>query len=43
MVFKKTVNDNYVTQIECGMHHSLVLTANGKVYGFGDNSHGQIN
>lgn len=31
-----------VKQIECGSMHSLVLTDEGDVYGFGDNSRGQI-
>lgn len=29
-----------VKQVECGKMHSLVLTENGEMYGFGDNSHG---
>lgn len=33
---------NAVVQIECGVFHSLVVTHDGKVYGFGDNSQGQI-
>uniref|UniRef100_A0A182YB42 Regulator of chromosome condensation n=1 Tax=Anopheles stephensi TaxID=30069 RepID=A0A182YB42_ANOST len=31
-----------VTQIACGQHHSLVLTAAGEVYSFGSNQYGQL-
>ena len=37
-----TTDGNRVQQIECGNTHSLVLADNGRVYGFGDNSVGQI-
>uniref|UniRef100_T1JCF5 RCR-type E3 ubiquitin transferase n=1 Tax=Strigamia maritima TaxID=126957 RepID=T1JCF5_STRMM len=31
-----------VTQIACGLHHSVVLLQNGDVYTFGSNQHGQL-
>lgn len=31
-----------VTQIACGVHHSVVLLQNGDVYTFGSNSYGQL-
>ncbi|CAG2112676.1 unnamed protein product, partial [Medioppia subpectinata] len=31
-----------IVQISCGRNHSLALTSNGKVYGWGDNSSGQV-
>ncbi len=35
------VKDGSVIQISCGLHHTTALTANGKVYAWGDNSHCQ--
>lgn len=34
--------DIHVTQIACGVHHSVVLLQNGDVYTFGNNSYGQL-
>lgn len=31
-----------VVQIECGLRHTLIRANNGNVYGFGDNSSGQL-
>ena len=31
-----------LTRVKCGMNHSCVLDANGRVYCFGSNVHGQI-
>ena len=31
-----------VLQVACGMHHTVVLLSNGKVYTFGNNSYGQL-
>ena len=31
-----------VIQISCGSHHSLALTSEGKVYGWGDNEYGEV-
>ena len=31
-----------VTQIACGLHHSIVLTQSGEVYTFGSNIYGQL-
>ena len=31
-----------VTQIACGVHHTVVLLQNGDVYTFGNNSYGQL-
>lgn len=31
-----------VTQIACGLHHTVVLTQNGEVFTFGSNQHGQL-
>ncbi|CAG2163229.1 unnamed protein product [Oppiella nova] len=31
-----------IVQISCGKNHALALTSSGKVYGWGDNSSGQI-
>ena len=36
--FENTV----IQQISCGIKHTLVLTIDGEVYGFGDNNFGQI-
>ena len=33
--------DKHIIQISCGESHSLVLTNEGEVYGWGDNSSGQ--
>lgn len=30
-----------MVQIECGASHSVVLTSNGQVWGFGNNNYGQ--
>jgi len=29
-------------QIACGSHHTIILTETGSVYGFGQNTHGQL-
>ena len=34
--------DIAVTQIACGVHHTVVLLQNGDVYTFGNNSYGQL-
>jgi RCC1 and BTB domain-containing protein len=34
--------DKNVVQIVCGYYHSLVLTKSGDLYGFGNNSYGEI-
>ena len=31
-----------IVQISTGLHHTLMLTKTGDVYGFGSNSHGQL-
>lgn len=31
-----------ITQIACGLHHSVLLTSTGEVYTFGSNQHGQL-
>ncbi|XP_053398701.1 E3 ubiquitin-protein ligase MYCBP2-like isoform X4 [Mercenaria mercenaria] len=31
-----------ITQISCGMHHTVVLLQNGEVYTFGSNQYGQL-
>lgn len=31
-----------VTQIACGLHHTVVLTQNGEVFTFGSNQYGQL-
>uniref|UniRef100_A0A1B6LKJ4 RCC1-like domain-containing protein n=1 Tax=Graphocephala atropunctata TaxID=36148 RepID=A0A1B6LKJ4_9HEMI len=31
-----------VCQVACGQHHTLALTADGRVYGWGDNRRGQL-
>ncbi|CAG2175104.1 unnamed protein product [Oppiella nova] len=35
-------DDKDVQQISCGGHHSLALTSNGQVYGWGCNEYGEI-
>ena len=35
-------NTKYILQISCGSAHTLVLTSDGMVYGWGDNYYGQI-
>ncbi|XP_056648043.1 E3 ubiquitin-protein ligase MYCBP2 isoform X1 [Diorhabda sublineata] len=35
-------SDSPVTQISCGLHHSIVLLQNGQVYTFGSNLNGQL-
>ena len=39
--FKGDSSDNMIVFIECGHHHSLCISKNGKAYMFGDNSSGQ--
>ncbi|CAG2108675.1 unnamed protein product [Medioppia subpectinata] len=34
--------NEYIVQISCGRKHSLALTSDGKVYGWGDNTSGQV-
>lgn len=34
--------DVKITQIACGLHHTLMLSSVGEVYAFGSNSHGQL-
>ncbi|KAL4230611.1 E3 ubiquitin-protein ligase mycbp2 [Mactra antiquata] len=34
--------DMPITQISCGMHHTVVLLQNGEVYTFGSNQYGQL-
>ena len=36
------IKNQIIKQISCGSHHTLVLTDDGMVYGWGDNSYGQI-
>jgi alpha-tubulin suppressor-like RCC1 family protein len=31
-----------IVKVECGTKHTLLVTSSDLVYGFGDNSHGQI-
>ena len=31
-----------ITQIACGLHHSVLLSSTGEVYTFGSNQHGQL-
>ena len=38
----KGLEDKEIIQISCGSAHTLVLTSDGIVYGFGDNTYGQI-
>ncbi len=38
----KDLSHEKIVKISCGYNHSLVLTKNGRVYGFGLNSEGQI-
>lgn len=41
-ILKEEIESEKVVQIKCGLRHSLVLTDQGKIYGFGDNSNGQV-
>ena len=41
-VLIEDLNDINITQISCGSAHTLVLTSDGMVYGWGNNSYGQI-
>ena len=36
------INNKIINQISCVSHHTLMLTSNGLVYGWGDNFEGQI-
>ena len=36
------IEDKIIKQISCGSYHTLVLTSDGMVYGWGDNEFGQI-
>ena len=31
-----------IVQLSAGLHHTLMLSDDGEVYGFGSNSHGQL-
>ncbi|KAJ5068221.1 rcc1 and btb domain-containing protein [Anaeramoeba ignava] len=35
-------NDNNIIEISCGRDHTLILTSNSKLIGFGDNSNSQL-
>jgi alpha-tubulin suppressor-like RCC1 family protein len=37
---KKT--NTFIRKVESGAHHTLVLTTNGKIYGWGDPESGKI-
>ena len=37
---KMTIDENQVKMITCGRDHSIVLTVQGKIYGFGSNLNG---
>ena len=36
------IKDKIIKQISCGSYHTLVLTSDGMVYGWGNNTYGQI-
>ena len=36
------IEDKSIKQISCGYNHTLVLTSDGMVYGWGSNGSGQI-
>ena len=36
------INNNIINEISCGSHHTLMLNTDGMVYGWGDNTYGQI-
>ena len=38
----ETLKDMKVTHVVCGHSHSLALTAEGRLYAWGDNSYGQL-
>lgn len=40
--FVKLPTDSPVTQISCGLHHTVLLMQNGQVYSFGSNQYGQL-
>lgn len=42
VLVKSNLGDRKVTQVACGSYHSLALTANGEVYGWGSNNCGQL-
>lgn len=35
-------SNNPITQISCGLHHTVVLTSTGEVFTFGSNQYGQL-
>ena len=41
-VLIEDLNDVNIRQISCGLNHTLLLSSNGIVYGWGDNKWGQI-
>ena len=39
---KININDKIINEISCGSFHTIVLTSDGMVYGWGNNTNGQI-
>jgi alpha-tubulin suppressor-like RCC1 family protein len=36
------LSDHHVVSVACGQYHTMVVTSNGKVFGFGKNDYGQL-
>jgi alpha-tubulin suppressor-like RCC1 family protein len=39
---EKVARKETILSIKCGMHHTILLTDKGLLYGFGDNSYNQL-
>lgn len=35
------LSDHHIVSVACGQYHTMVVTSNGKVFGFGKNDYGQ--
>jgi len=42
LLVKGSLAEKKVVQVRCGNHHSLALTSDGEVYGWGQNNAGQV-
>ncbi|XP_033108353.1 probable E3 ubiquitin-protein ligase HERC4 isoform X2 [Anneissia japonica] len=38
----KSLSSHFIVQVSCGLHHTLALTKDGKIFSWGDNNFGQL-